>query len=411
MGRALPGVVVVVVSFAGLACGAAERDAEVSSVAGSAANDKVVLVPSYSIGGSDKAGVQLGRAAAIDVSEDRVFILDREFRTVRVFTKDGVQIGTIGQRGQGPGEFQVPAAMAASGARLYVNELGNRRLHAFSIPDGELLYTKEVGVGLFGPMHALEDGRLIAGVTTNELYDDGTSRPGVATIAANGDIVNVETIPDGALVRQPSRVVSGANGRVIFRPPFEPETVWNITTQGGVMFGSGYRYHITIMNAQGTAKELVGPGHVTAAEVTTGEAAWHAAWLTAQVRRVDPTYTWDVENVAARKPYFSALFSDNAGGVWVLRPTGSRRVQPCTETFATRREVGQPIKCWEDQLAFDVFGSDGEFLRSVEVPPEALLTPAPMSPVVAIVGGVVWLRVRRDDGNEMIIGYELQSRS
>lgn len=398
----------VLVALAGMACGGTDRSTGTSSITGSAGDNTLVLVPSFSIGASDEAGVQLGKPAAIDISQDRVFILDRDFKTVRVFTKDGVQVGMVGSQGQGPGEFEVPTGMAVSQTRLYVSELGNRRLHSFSIPDGELIYTKETDVGLYGPMRGLGDGSLLAGVMTNEQYDDGTPRPGLATIAANGAIIEVTTIPDESLARHPSRVVPGANLRVTLRPPFEPDLVWNIAADGGIMLGDGAGYRIAVMSRQGTAKELVGPDHLSRAAVNPEEAAWHAAWMTAQARRADPSYTWPVEDIATHKPFFSGLFPDDLGQVWVLRSVGARRVRACTETFATPRDVGRPVKCWQDELVFDILKSDGAFIGSVNVPPDALLGPAPVTPVVAIVDGIVWLRTSRDDGNEMITGYELQ---
>lgn len=89
---------------------------------------------------------QLEYPTGIAVSPDgkRIYIVDRASNDslnhrVQVFDGEGKLLATLGRRGTGPGEFNVPvqAALAPDGT-LYVLDAGNFRVQAFN-PAGEFL--------------------------------------------------------------------------------------------------------------------------------------------------------------------------------------------------------------------------------------------------------------------------------
>lgn len=105
-----------------------------------------------------------------------------------------------------------------------------------------------------------------------------------------------------------------------------------------------------------------------------------------------------------QKPLFTAVFADDVGRVWVLRPTGSQQVDDCDEEFPTIREIRQPTRCWVDELAVDVLSLEDGFLGTISLPEEVVVSP---SPVMSISGNELWAVTRRADGNTMLTGYQV----
>lgn len=81
------------------------------------------------IGGGEPDGVEFGSIAALAADrQDRVFVLDRQVKSVRVFRTDGRSIRTIGRPGSGPGEFVNPLGMTLGPAgELWIVDVGRAR--------------------------------------------------------------------------------------------------------------------------------------------------------------------------------------------------------------------------------------------------------------------------------------------
>jgi hypothetical protein len=74
----------------------------------------------------------------VDADESgRIFTLDSKEANVKVFDQDGHHLRTIGGRGQGPGEFQIPNDIFVDDKnRIYISDVGNDRLSVFE-EDGD----------------------------------------------------------------------------------------------------------------------------------------------------------------------------------------------------------------------------------------------------------------------------------
>jgi tripartite motif-containing protein 71 len=80
---------------------------------------------------------------AIDGTSNNVYVLDRSADTVTRYSPDGKVQKVFGTQGEGPGQFDVPAAISLDRlGNIYVADWGNHRIQKFS-PDGALL-------GMFG---------------------------------------------------------------------------------------------------------------------------------------------------------------------------------------------------------------------------------------------------------------------
>jgi hypothetical protein len=72
-------------------------------------------------------------------NEEKVYVLDSKESGVKVFTREGQYLRTIGRPGQGPGELEFPRTISIFGDEIMVTE-GSRRLSFFSL-DGTFLRT------------------------------------------------------------------------------------------------------------------------------------------------------------------------------------------------------------------------------------------------------------------------------
>lgn len=134
-----------------------------------------VAVPTYrTLGPRDlEIGVQDGppeytfsRVADVAVGEDRsIIVSDAAAREVRVFSADGTYQGTVGRRGEGPGEFQATPMFAdLSGDTLFTFDARARRVSAF-LTTGQLLAETSLRTDDFGFITSalrLDDGSYVS---------------------------------------------------------------------------------------------------------------------------------------------------------------------------------------------------------------------------------------------------------
>jgi len=74
------------------------------------------------------AEAAFGRPVSISHDTDAIYVVDAEAHEVRAFSKAGVFLGTLGRKGQGPGEFDTPAGLDARDGRLFVADRFNSRV-------------------------------------------------------------------------------------------------------------------------------------------------------------------------------------------------------------------------------------------------------------------------------------------
>ncbi|MBD3413007.1 MAG: 6-bladed beta-propeller [Candidatus Aminicenantes bacterium] len=64
----------------------------------------------------------------IKCDSQNICVLDAEDHAIKIFTKKGTYIKSIGQKGKGPGEFDMPSGLDLFDGRLYVADKMNRRI-------------------------------------------------------------------------------------------------------------------------------------------------------------------------------------------------------------------------------------------------------------------------------------------
>jgi tripartite motif-containing protein 71 len=127
-------------------------------------------------------------SVAIDGTSNKVYVLDRSADTVTRYSPDGKVQKVFGAQGEGPGQFDVPAAISLDQqGNIYVADWGNHRIQKFS-PDGAVL-------GMFGT-----DGsgpgqiHLPSGITVD--------RDGNMYVSDSDNWRMIEFAPDGTPVDQ-----------------------------------------------------------------------------------------------------------------------------------------------------------------------------------------------------------------
>lgn len=76
---------------------------------------------------------------AYEPKTKRLFVADTQAHQIKVFDLDGILLSTIGDHGEGPGEFNYPTHIAVAHEKLYVSDTLNARVQVISTPTGRYL--------------------------------------------------------------------------------------------------------------------------------------------------------------------------------------------------------------------------------------------------------------------------------
>ncbi|MBI5863120.1 MAG: 6-bladed beta-propeller [Planctomycetes bacterium] len=72
-------------------------------------------------------------ALRYDPSHDEIFVADVQGHDIKVLARNGALRRTLGHRGTGPGEFNLPCDLALVGEKLWVADTGNQRVQCLAL--------------------------------------------------------------------------------------------------------------------------------------------------------------------------------------------------------------------------------------------------------------------------------------
>ncbi len=370
----------------------------VRTVAGSVWGDSAMLVPEVTVGVLDgDERYMFGSISAIAVdARERLFVLDQQARSVRVYDSAGTYIDSWGRDGAGPGEFRSPDAGLAilSDGRVVVRDPGNSRAQLFS-PEGDPLETWPVISGQWRsrePFYRAGD-TLLTAQPSAIVGDINRVSLALVRIAPDGRVLDTLEVPTEGFA--PVQVTARqGNNNASLPVPWSPSEQWTWHPAGYFVFGNSAEYRITLRNRSAPLQiERV----VAAVPIDDEERAQETARVTAGMRWLDSSWQWNAEPIARVKPAFTKILAATDGRVWLVRPGAATRL-----ATPERDENGVEILYAEKQ-DFDVFEPDGTYLGTVAVPEQMEFRPTPV-----ILGDQLWAVVRAESGEQRVVRYRLQ---
>ncbi len=354
----------------------------------------------------------LGQVLGIDATGDRIFIADGIFVMVRVFDMAGNHVMNIGRHGGGPGEFSSVTDLGVDPTRgqLVVRE-GSGALHRFT-PWGEYLGTLRPRLfgSISGPellLRVTREGVPLVRHSTFRVDPEG--RPPMVlttalyTVDSTGAVTDSMDMPMHEEDEFSLRAQAGEGSYLPLKVPFGPADVWGITRDGAIVWGNSSEYRIEVRHPDGHRTVLereVEPVRVLPAEKGAAERRVYGV-----MQGVQPGWAWNGPGVPDTKPYFSAMFPDRSGRLWVLREGEGHPVENWTEPDDWTDWQRYPA--WVSARWFDVFEeSSGRYLGQVDVPAGFLPEPEPL------IDGDTFICLTEDEmGRPIVRRYRLRMPS
>jgi len=266
----------------------------------------------------------------------RIYVLDRRPNELRIFTRDGAHLRSVGRSGGGPGEY-----VAANGLLWLSSDTlvaVDHRAARYSILTREGEYVRSVprrlGFVSWAFTGGYHDGRIYerGEVQTDPNWQRtlvgnapdqrpallGTSVRGGDSVAQSGIDTVLLVQPTGTLYESFS--VASERGAMMMDVPFTPRPVYHLDSDGNVWQGHGSEFRIVRSSLAGdTIMEIVldaAPAPVTDAEI----AEWESGESVARFRQMGGRI--DMNRIPKVKPFFDGLYLDPGGYLWVSVPAG-----------------------------------------------------------------------------------------
>ncbi|HYH83367.1 MAG TPA: 6-bladed beta-propeller [Longimicrobium sp.] len=197
---------------------------------------------------------------------DNLYVLDRGNARVLMFDRAGRFVRQMGRKGGGPGELQVPVAMAVlPDGSVGVYDLAHANLSLFGA-NGRFARTVPWNESWGFPMRQMmADPRGGVVAMLRPRLNPEALRAGApprqtqslsrVALAGNGTATKLLEIPDPAVTRTSGGDAPGGGRTVNFRmmgpPEFSPLTLWGVLPGGGVALTHTQLYTVKVYDANG----------------------------------------------------------------------------------------------------------------------------------------------------------------
>ncbi len=172
-------------------------------------------------------------------SQGRIYALDGKDCVIRVFDSGGRFLRTIGQKGQGPGEFSTPGRIVLThDDEIVALDSGNRRMSYFK-SDGTLI--KELSTAKWSFLRFRVTSR-------GDIYADHAAVSDQGGLVLQLSRFSPDLASSTALATEPR---PGAPNRVMAFPPWFQH---GMTHDGGLVWAVDSRYEITVLDPDGKTR-------------------------------------------------------------------------------------------------------------------------------------------------------------
>jgi hypothetical protein len=352
----------------------------------------------------------LGEVYGLDATADRIFIADAIFVMVRVYDMAGNHVRNIGRHGGGPGEFYSVTDLGIDPVReqLVVRE-GGGALHRLTL-SGEHVGTLRPPLfgGLSGPELLLRVTRKGVPLVRHSSFrpNPAGNPPMVLTTAlytvdSTGAVTDSLDMPMHEEDEYSLRAQGGPESSYMPLPvPFGPTGVWGITWDGAIIWGNSSKYRFEIRYPDG--RQTVIERETEAVRVLPEERNAAEGRVYGIMQGLQPGWAWNGPGIPDTKPFYSAIFPDRSGRIWVLREGEGRPVEGWTEPDDWREWERNPA--WVPERWFDVFEeATGRYLGRVDVPEGFSSDPEP------VIEGDTFICLTEDEvGRPIVRRYRLE---
>jgi len=176
----------------------------------------------------------------IAVDEDeRIYVLDSRAFEVKVFDKEGDYIGSIGRKGQGPGEFQGPDNIRITPQKkLMINDL--RKLLFFSLDGDFIRQVSSAELPYFSNPKMDSKGNIVGSTMVMDLNPKSELKKYNSNLELILDIAHID-YPGGPVI-----------------DPFMPEFCSENTKEDNIIWGIPIKYELQVLDLEGrTVKKIV----------------------------------------------------------------------------------------------------------------------------------------------------------
>ena len=333
------------------------------------------------IGGDDEGLASFNQIIDVQLGDDgKVWVLDRQTQSLRLFAADGTPIKEVARRGQGPGELaNANGVRRGPGGRMWVRDHSNQRLTAYGA-DGALIGQHMVpshGYGWRWDGALDREGRVLdlIGVRRGERYERMITR-------YNPDLSQADTLalPTTCSDLPPPRsAIAARNGFITF--PFAARLVLVLSSDGALWCANSeeYRPRRFPFGATRHDRELsLTPPRVPIPRTERDSAiAAVDSFLARQGGAVEP---WARGDVPRDRGAFGWMEVDDRGRLWVRRELPDRRHE------------------------FDVWDTTGRRIAVMAAPPGAAF-----QPLFRIVGDRLVTIVTDEDDLPYVVVYRIRT--
>ena len=305
-------------------------------------SQRIELVEDLTIGAlATDPEYAFGYPSGIAVDEEgRIYVLDRDHKRIQVFNHDGEHVRTIGSVGQGPGEFQLPRAVAVAERRIYASDSRLRRLNVWNL-DGVLedSVAARLPSVLFG-LQGLDDGTVVG---KYEQYSRNTMDVQRRIVVARFDSSGTELHRFAVLPVTAPVYERFEEGRVTFRHALV--RLFMVPPN----FAAG---------PDGTVYLMVGDAYQILALDKTGEALWalHVAWPNQPLAEEDIETAMTALRARAPEATRDAVrWPEHQSSISGIRVDGAGRLYVYPGAPGNSDERGFPV---------DVYSPEGELIFS-----------------------------------------------
>lgn len=324
--------------------------------------------------------------SAIDSVSDKdgyVYILDYRANNIKKFDASGKYAATIGRKGQGPGEFNMPFGMTVANDRLIIWDMGNIRLSTFSL-EGEFIKSVKIlrSEGIPQKMRALPSGNIV--IEKEIIFFGESDKPQECLIEVySPDLEKLKAVYTQEVWRNKYMRLEGMFSNII--QPFSPLVYWDASPDGKIVIGFSKEYKIEFHDSQ---KGIVSsfthsyrPVRVNDKDKEKFFAGMSYTTSGGGVTQGAPDHIVKNTHFPKTKPAFQQIVVDSEGNILV-------------RVYHENRE--------EERKLFDAFDSEGKFIGIVQIKGEVIF---PYRTVIQ--DRTFWLPQADEEGLYKIVKYRI----